>query len=199
MAAIKVHGNLISTATNRVLATLYEKELEFEFVLVDTRGGEHKKEPFLSLHPFGQIPAFEDGDLKLFGNPADMPRLKKMAIILVWMETEAQKWDPAASKLAWELGIKPLLGMGTDTTIVEENEAKLAKVLDVYEKRLAQSKYLGGDYFTLADLHHLPSLQYLLGTQTKKLIDSRPHVREWAADITARPAWLKVLAMRNKH
>jgi glutathione S-transferase len=50
MAAIKVHGNLISTATNRVLATLYEKELEFEFVLVDTRGGEHKKEPFLSLH-----------------------------------------------------------------------------------------------------------------------------------------------------
>ncbi|GMY16872.1 glutathione S-transferase-like [Fagus crenata] len=128
MAAIKVHGNLISTATNRVLSTLYEKELEFEFVLVDTRGGEHKKEPFLSLHPFGQIPAFEDGDLKRFesravdkyiaykyadkGTQLICQDSKKMAVILVWMETKAQPWDPAASKLAWEAGNKAIAWHG---------------------------------------------------------------------------------------
>ena len=112
---------------------------------------------------------------------------------------EALQYDPVASKLVMELGVKPLIGMDTDTAIVEENESKLAKVLDVYENRLALSKYLGGDCFTLADLHHLPTLQYLLGTQTKKLFDSRPHVSAWVADITARPAWLKVQAMRNKH
>ena len=48
MAAIKVHGNPLSTATMRVLATLYEKELDHEFVIVDLRAGEHKKEHFLS-------------------------------------------------------------------------------------------------------------------------------------------------------
>jgi len=50
MAAIKVHGIALSTATQRVLATLHEKELEFELVPVDMKAGEHKKEPFLSLN-----------------------------------------------------------------------------------------------------------------------------------------------------
>jgi glutathione S-transferase len=122
-----------------------------------------------------------------------------MAITSVWMEVEAQQYDQAASKLTWELAAKPVFyGMSSDTAIVEENEAKLAKVLDVYENRLAQSKYLGGDCFTLADLHHLPTIHYLMGTQAKKLFDSRPHVNAWVADITARPAWLKVIALQKK-
>lgn len=50
MATIKVHGSPFSTATMRVTATLYEKQLEFEFVPIDMRNGEHKKEPFLSLN-----------------------------------------------------------------------------------------------------------------------------------------------------
>ena len=117
----------------------------------------------------------------------------------VWMDVESQQFDQTASKLVWELLAKPvLLDMSTDTANVEENEAKLAKILDVYESRLAQSKYLGGECFTLADLHHLPTIHYLMGTQAKKLFDSRPHVNAWVADITARPAWLKVIALQKK-
>lgn len=50
MAAIKVHGSVLSTAAQRVFACLYEKELEFELVPVDMGSGEHKKEPYLSLN-----------------------------------------------------------------------------------------------------------------------------------------------------
>ncbi|MDK0882631.1 glutathione S-transferase phi, partial [Clostridium perfringens] len=214
MAPIRVHGTPFSTAVGRVLATLYEKELEFELVAVDMKAGEHKKEPFLSINPFGQVPGFEDGDLKLFESRAITKYLaqeyadkgtqfkcgdsKTAAIIGVWMEVEAHQFDPAAAKLTWELAIKPRYGLNTDTAIVEEHEAKLAKVLDVYEIRLAQSKYLGCDCFTLADLHHLPNIQYLLGTQAKKLFDSRPHVSAWVDAITARPAWSKVLALQKQ-
>ncbi|KAF2298486.1 hypothetical protein GH714_023760 [Hevea brasiliensis] len=182
MATIKVHGSPFSTATQRVLVSLYEKELEFEFVNVNMGAGEHKKEPFISLNPFGQVPALEDGDLKLFEsraitqyitheNPDKGTQLlctgKQMAIVSVWMEVEAQKFEPAASKLNWEVFYKPFFGLTTDPAAVEENEAKLANVLDVYESRLAQSKYLAGDSFTLADLHHLPNLHLLLVTQSK--------------------------------
>ncbi|XP_052180256.1 glutathione S-transferase-like [Diospyros lotus] len=210
---MKVHGAVLSTATQRVLATLYEKDLDFEFLPVDLRSGAHKQEPFLSLNPFGQVPAFEDGDLKLFesraitqyivhtyadkGNQLIYQEAKKMAIMAVWMEAEAHQFDPAASKLVWELVFKPLFGREVDGAVVEENEAKLGKVLDIYEARLAQSKYLGGDSFSLADLHHLPNIHCLMGTQSKKLFDSRPKVSAWCADILARPAWCKVLAMRN--
>ncbi|KAL7198921.1 hypothetical protein ACSBR2_021252 [Camellia fascicularis] len=213
MATVKVHGSVFSTASQRVLVCLHEKELDFEFVPVDMSSGDHKKPPFLSLNPFGQVPAFEEGDLKLFesraitqyishtnpnkGNQLICQDPKKMAIMSVWMEVEAHQFDPPSSKLAWEQAIKPMFGMTTDVAVVEENEAKLAKVLDIYEARLAQSKYMGGDCFTLVDLHHLPNIQYLMGTQSKKLFDSRPCVSAWCSDILARPTWLKVVAMRN--
>ncbi|EOX95009.1 Glutathione S-transferase 7 isoform 1 [Theobroma cacao] len=215
MAVIKAHGSLLSTATQRVLLCLYEKEVEFQFVPVNMGAGEHKSENYLSLNPFGQVPAFEEGNLKLFESRAITEYIaheytdkgtqlllpgsnKSMAVLSLWKEVEAHQFDPASSKLAWELFIKPILGMATDSAVVEEYEPKLAKVLDVYETRLSQSKYLACDYFTLADLHHLPNIQCLLGTPAKRLFDSRPHVSAWVADIIARPAWCKVLAMQKQ-
>ena len=119
-----------------------------------------------------------------------------MAIQSVWKEVESLKYDPPASKLSFELGVKPLLGMVTDFAVVEESEAELGTVLDIYEKRLGQSKYLGGECFSLTDLHHLPTLDYLMQTQAKKLFECRPNVSAWVADITSRPAWAKVVAMK---
>lgn len=114
------------------------------------------------------------------------------------MEVEAHQFDPPASKLIWELVIKGLKGMQTDMAVVEENEAKLAKVLDVYEAHLAQSKYLSCETFTLADLHHMPQLHMLMDTQVKKVFDERPHVSAWAADILSRPSWEKAAALQNQ-
>ncbi|KAL5791787.1 hypothetical protein ACOSP7_000381 [Xanthoceras sorbifolium] len=213
MAGIKVHGNVFSTAAQRVFACLYEKDIDFEFVPVDMKSGEHKSEAFLAKNPFGQVPAFEQGDLTLFESRAITQYIadqyadkgtaltcpgKPMPLLLVWKEVEAHQFDPIASKLNWEIVLKPMFGMTTDTAAAEELEAKLAKVLDVYEARLAQSKFLACDCFTLADMHHLPNIQLLLGTPVKKHFDCRPHVSAWVANITARPAWAKVLAMQSK-
>ncbi|KAL8149051.1 hypothetical protein AgCh_006165 [Apium graveolens] len=120
---------------------------------------------------------------------------KKMAVVSVWMQVESQQFDAAAARLAWELVFKPMFGKETDNAAVEEHEAKLAKVLDIYESRLTESKYLGGDCFSLADLHHLPVMKYLMGTRVAKLLESRSHVNDWFADIQARPSWQKVLSM----
>ncbi|KAH7837459.1 hypothetical protein Vadar_014087 [Vaccinium darrowii] len=209
---MKVHGAVYSTASQRVFACLYEKQLEFELVPIDMIGaGAHKKEPFISLNPFGQVPAFEDGDLTLFESRAINLYIahayadkgtqlvydgKKMATVSVWMEVEAHQFGPVALKLVWELVLNPTLGMTTDAAVVQEAAAKLGQVLDIYEARLGQSKYLGGDDFTLVDLHHLPFIQSLMGSQVKKLFDSRPRVSAWCTQILARPAWLKVVAMQ---
>ncbi|MCL7027418.1 hypothetical protein MKW94_011224 [Papaver nudicaule] len=210
MAVLKVHGSPISTATQRVIAAINEKGLEYEFVHVNLAEGEHKREPFLSLNPFGQVPAFEDGDLKLFESRAITthitrnyatsgtslaPAINNPSVCVNWMQVENHQFEPVTSALTWELVFKPMFGMTTDAAVVEEKEAKLAKVLDVYEKRLSQSKYLGGDAFSLVDLHHLPNLQCLMGTPIKKRFESRPHVFAWSADILARPSWVKVLDM----
>ncbi|CAN0896479.1 Glutathione S-transferase PARB [Linum grandiflorum] len=183
---IKVYGSPISTATQRVFATLYEKELEFEFIKVDLRSGEQKKEPFISLNPFCLVPAFQEGDLTLFESRAIT-------------EYIAEKYKDQGTQLTpVNPETKAVFGLTTDAANVAANEAKLNKVLDVYESRLSSSKYLGGDRFSLADLHHIPNVHCLVGTPTKKIIDSHPKVGAWIADVTARPAWSKVVALMKQ-
>ena len=127
------------------------------------------------------------------GNQLLSPGSKNMAILAMGMEIEAHEFDSVASKLGWEQIFKNFFGLTTDQAVVKEEEVKLGKVLDNYEARLGESKYLACDHFTLVDLHHIPVIQYLLGTPTKKLFDERPHVSAWVADITSRPSSQKVL------
>ncbi|CAH9079172.1 unnamed protein product [Cuscuta europaea] len=206
--APKVHGTLQSPATLRVIACLKEKELDYELILVNMKGGEHKKEPFLRLNPFGKVPVFEDGDLKLFesraitryiahtyvdhGSKLIPTNYKEKAIMWVWMEVEAHQFDVVASKLVFELIIKPLLGTVTDNAIVAQHEEALSKVLDVYEQRLKVSEYMAGEYFTLVDLHHTPVISQLMGTKAQVFFKARPRVDAWVAKLLARPAWLEV-------
>ncbi|KAI3773133.1 hypothetical protein L6452_04333 [Arctium lappa] len=212
--AMKLHGLVGSNATFRSMVALIEKDLDFEFVPVDFAAREHKTPQYLARNPFGQVPAFEDGDLKLFesraiskyvaetyadkGTNLTFNDSKKLAIQTVWMEVEGQKFDPASAKLVWELALKPIFGQTTDDLVVAEFEQKLSQVLDVYERRLTESKFLGGDKFTLADLYHLPNIHYLMATKAKSLFHARPHVGAWCEDILSRPAWLKVVAMLPK-
>ncbi|KAJ0797156.1 putative glutathione transferase [Helianthus annuus] len=212
--AIKLHGILRSPPVLRAMAALFEKDLDFEFVPVDFATREQKTPQFLALNPFGQVPVFEDGDFKLFesraitkyvaevyadkGTDLVLKDPKKLAIQTMWMEVEAQKFDPTSSKLGWELYFKQMFGLTTDEAVVADLEKKLEDVLDVYEQRLTECKYLGGDSFMLADLHHLPYLHILIGTKVKSLFDARPHVNAWASDILSRPAWVKVVSMSPK-
>ncbi|CAH9140523.1 unnamed protein product [Cuscuta epithymum] len=189
---LKVHGIMLSPAVLKVIACLKEKELDYEFVSIDFKAGELKKEPFLHLNPFGKVPAFEDGDLILFESRAITQYIahtyvdcgsqlvpkdhKAMAIMSVCMEVEAHQFDSVATKLNYEFVIKPMLGTATDDAVAAQHEEALAKVLDVYEERLKVSKYLGGDCFTLVDLHHTPLINYLVGTKAKSLFELSKHV-----------------------
>ncbi|XP_068658769.1 glutathione S-transferase F13-like [Aristolochia californica] len=207
--APKLHGIGFSTCTARVAAALNEKGVDFDLVGVNLAIGEQKQPHFLARNPFGQVPVLEDGDLTLFesraitkyiaykysGQGTDLVRggdEKERALVNVWVEVEAHHFNPAVAPLVSELLIKPRVQrLPTDEVAAEAHAGKLDKVLSVYEERLSKSKYLAGDFFTLADLHHLPYLYCLVRTPKASLVTSRPHVLAWWEDISSRPAWLK--------
>ncbi|KAF7119609.1 hypothetical protein RHSIM_Rhsim13G0013700 [Rhododendron simsii] len=118
---------------------------------------------------------------------------KMQGIVSTWMDVEDHHFDPPALMLISELVYKPKNGLPPDEMVVASEEAKLAGVLDVYEEKLTNSEFLGGDKFTSADLTHLPSLHYLMRTPVKRLFGERPKVSAWCATITSRPAWAKVV------
>ena len=132
---------------------------------------------------------------KFKGSGSDLLRnqnLKEAALVKTWMEVESQQFSPAISPIFYQFYIVPMQGGSPNQTIIDENSEKLGKVLDVYEKKLSSTKYLAGDFYSLADLHHLSYIYYLMKTPSAKLINERPHVKSWWEDISSRPAFEKV-------
>jgi glutathione S-transferase len=117
---------------------------------------------------------------------------KEAALVKVWIEVESQNLQPAISPIVYQSLVAPLLGNTPDQAAIDTNLEKLGKVLDVYESKLSSTKYLAGDFFSLADLHNFPYIFYFMKTPWASLVNDRPHVKAWWEDISSRPAFKKV-------
>ncbi|KAK8965993.1 Glutathione S-transferase F13 [Platanthera guangdongensis] len=209
---LKLYGLPVSTCTGRVVAVIEELGLEYELVPVDLSAGEHKRPAYMEKNPFGQIPALKDGDLVLFesrvitrylvrkyGKESGLLREESPAdgiAVDQWIEVETQHFNKPISSLFYQHLLLPLFfGGAADEKVVAAEVEKLEKVLDVYEAKLSKTKFLAGDFYSLADLHHLPYGHYLITTTPHgSLIHSRPHVKAWWDAVTSRPASKKVIA-----
>jgi len=111
-----------------------------------------------------------------------------------WLDVEAHNFTPPIYSLVKIYFASVLEGVPADPKAIKENEEKIEKYLDIYEKRLSQTKYLAGDFFSLADLNHLPFTSYLMNEMEKGfMVRERKHVSAWWDDISSRPSWKKVL------
>ncbi|KAL6176153.1 hypothetical protein ACLB2K_052788 [Fragaria x ananassa] len=174
---LMLHGLALSTCTARVTTAIYEKGQEFELIPVNLTTGEHKQSGFLAKNPFGQIPALEDGDLTLFESRAIASYV-------------AEKYKDSGSDLIRHNNLKE----AALVKVWSEVEAQTfhPNILNVYDARLKSSKYLAGDFFSIADLNHFPYLFYFMRSPWTSVVNDRPHVKAWWEDISSRPSFKKV-------
>ncbi|KAE8684678.1 Glutathione S-transferase F12 [Hibiscus syriacus] len=148
---VKVHGPVTAACPQRVLACLLEKDVDFEIV-----------------HPFGQVPAIEDGGFRLFESTAILRyyaakyekrgpnllgnSLEERAVVDQWLEVEAHNFNDLVYNLVLQLVILLRMGKQGDSALALCIQQKLDKVFDVFEQRLSGSDYLAGDSFTLTNL-----------------------------------------------
>ncbi|KAJ3681928.1 hypothetical protein LUZ60_014501 [Juncus effusus] len=218
MVGLKVIGQPASTEVSRVLTCLFEKNLQFQLVRIDTFKREHRVPEFLQLQdPSGQVTFKEgnrtivdsrqiirhlcvnyphEGNTKLYGNGS----LEK-ASIEQWLQAEAQNFAPPSNELVFHLAFAKHLGREPDMAIIEENEKRLSDILDVYDQKLSKDEFLAGDEFTLADLSHIPNTYYLMTKceRGEKLFAQRKNVARWAKYITGRESWKKVVEVQSEH
>ncbi|TQD80662.1 hypothetical protein C1H46_033761 [Malus baccata] len=111
-----------------------------------------------------------------------------------WLEVEAHNFHSPSYYMVLHIFFALVLGFPSDPKIIQESEEKLGRVLDIYEERLSKSKYLGGDFFSLADFSHLPLTQYLVANMGKEyMIKDRKHVSALWDAISNIPSWKRVL------
>ncbi|CAA7051529.1 unnamed protein product [Microthlaspi erraticum] len=208
---VKLYGQITAACPQRVLLCFMEKGIEFEIVHIDLDALEQKKPEHLLRQPFGQVPAIEDGDFKLFESRAIAryyatkysdqgtnllgKSLEHRAIVDQWSDVETHYFNVLVHPIVMNLVIKPRLGEKCDFGLVEKLKVQLGVVLDVYDNRLSSNRFLAGEEFTMADLTHMPAMGYLMNTDINEMVKARKNMNRWWEEVTARPAWKKLMKM----
>ena len=71
--------------------------------------------------------------------------------------------------------------------------AQLTEMVERMHAALADGPWLAGETYSLADIDVAPFVQRLVRLELYHLVESRPRVADWAARISARPAYRKAL------
>ncbi len=205
---------MYSLATpNGVKVTILLEELlalghtgaEYDAWLIRIQQGDQFGSGFVEVNPNSKIPALMDysGEqpVRVFESGAILLYLaEKFGAFLpqdVAGRTETLNW------LFWQMGSAPYLGGGFGhfyqyapvkiEYAIDRFSMEAKRQLDVLNRRLADSPYLGGDSYSIADIAVWPwygalVLGQLYGAAEFLQVDDYPHIQRWAREIAERPA-----------
>lgn len=208
--------DVYSTATpngHKVHILLEELALPYRVHHIDIGAGDQFKPDFLAISPNNKIPAIVDAD-----GPDGKPiSLFESGAILIYLASKSGRFLGTTDRekfntLQWLMfqmgGVGPMLGQAHHFRIYApekidyaynrySNEAK--RLYGVMDKRLADSAYLAGDDYTIADIATFPWTRSFKNQGID--LNDFPHVQRWFDEIGARPAvqrGVEVLASLRK-
>lgn len=192
---IRLHSTMASINGYKVRILLAMLNLRYELVDIDMYGGEHKRQPFLSLNPFGQMPALEDGDFRVGDSHACLVYLaRKYDPTSRWLPSDAEGEAKVAewlSKSANEVHQGPWMKRAKirrpDAIKLsdEEIDARCDHVLGIMDGVLGARDWLARPHATIADLSCFGpiSLLKVSGYDT----DRWPHLTRWLERVRRLP------------
>ncbi|MBX9748439.1 MAG: glutathione-dependent disulfide-bond oxidoreductase [Roseococcus sp.] len=178
---------------------------EYDAWLIKIADGDQFGSGFVAVNPNSKIPALLDQSgpkpIRVFESGSILLYLaEKFGAFLptdIATRTEALNW------LFWQMGSAPYLGGGfghfyayAPTKIeyaIDRFAMEVKRQLDVLDRRLAESPYLAGDDYTIADIAVFPWYGGLVkgwsyGAAEFLSVQDYTHVQRWADAILARPA-----------
>ncbi len=201
MSKPRLYGISASRALRAVWG-IEETGIDYEHVPV-TYGTDSKAEDYLAVNPNGRIPALVDGDLTLFESMAiNLYLTKKYGGELyprdAGNEARAWQWSVWAiseiEPLQMQIVVQKLFTPEErrDPKVSERAWKGLQRPLKVLDAALAQSPFLLGPAFTVADLN-VASVMYLFKAAGLDC-SAHAHVQRWLQTCYARPALARALA-----
>ena len=183
----------------RVRWALEEAGIPYHAVLVGD-GGNVSREDYAKIQPFGQIPAIEDGDFKLFESGAIVQYIAERSTKLMPSDRERRaevvQWMFTALNTI-EMPVQNLASI--DLFYANEDWAKQRRpgAVDMVRKRLGElagcledRQFLAGE-FSAADILMASVLKILRHTD---LVAEQPKLAAYLKRCEARPAFARALA-----
>jgi GST-like protein len=186
---------------------LEEVGLAYEVKPVNIGKDEQFSDDFLKVGPNNKIPAIVDHDAP--GGPLSV--FESGAILVYLAEKTGKFLAPSGAArykaLEWTFwqvgGLGPMLGQlgffaGRSKTkppeAIERFTAEAARLFGVMEKRLAESPYLAGDDYTIADIacfNWTLAASTLIKTAAPAAWGDNPSIERWLKAVGERPAVIR--------
>jgi GST-like protein len=186
------------------LLALGHRGAEYDAWLIKIDGNQFGS-GFVAVNPNSKIPALMDRSgptpIRVFESGSILVHLaEKFGALL---PTGGQARAECLSWLFWQMGSAPYLGGGFGhfyayapikiEYAIDRFAMEVKRQLDVLDRRLAESKYLAGDDYTIADIAVWPwygamSKGFLYGGGEFLSVHEYKNVIRWTDDIAARPA-----------
>jgi GSH-dependent disulfide-bond oxidoreductase len=191
----------------KVALFLEESGLPYELVPVDTRKGEQFKPEFLKVNPNAKVPAIDDDGVLVFDSNAILLYLGERTGKFMPPNTPAARGPMLSWLMFVATGLGPYSGQAVHFKHAAPKDLEYAhnryqyeahrhyKVLD---DRLASSKYLAGDAYTIVDMAFwgwVRMATYVLGDD---VFTKYPNVKRLFDEISARPAAARANALKDK-
>lgn len=174
--------------------------IPFRRVQMDLRGGESRREPFLSKNPEGRIPVLELGDgTCLFESNAILHYLAEgtpllpddrllRAQVLQWMFWEQYSHEPnIATVRHWLLDLPP----DPSRDALEQQKRKNGvRALEIMDRHLGQHGWFAGGRFTIADIALFAYTH--VAEEGRFTLAPHAHVREWIRRVQQQPGFVPI-------
>lgn len=192
---IRLHSTKASINGYKVRLLLSMLGVPYELVELDMYAGEHKREPYLTLNPFGQMPALQDGAFTIADSHACLTYVaRKYDANGQWLPNDAEGLAKVAewlSKSANEVHQGPWMKRAkirrpeAIKLSSEEIDARCDHILKIMDAELGKREWLALGRPTIADLSCFGPVSMLKvsGYDT----DKWPHVTRWLERIRALP------------
>ena len=185
---------------HKVHVMLEECGLPYRAIPVNIGAGDQFKDEFLAISPNNKIPALTDPQ-----GPDGKPiSLFESGAILLYLASKTGKFLPKTDRerfevLQWVMfqmgGVGPMLGQAHHFRLYAPEQIPYAidrytnearRLYGVIERRLSQSRFLGGKDYSIADIATFP---WLRSWQNQGVtLSDYPHLEKWFNEINARPA-----------
>lgn len=192
--AIRIHRHPLSGHSHRVELFAKLGGINHELIDVDLLSGEHKKEPFLSLNPAGQVPVIEDGEIAIADSNSILVYLARK-YAPDWLptdpvrEAEVQKFlSLAAGDIAHGPAAARLITVFGAQLDAERAKAIAKSAFDRLEAHLNGRDWLVGTSPSIADVAIYSYTAH--APEGNVSLDDYPNIRALLARVEALPGFV---------
>lgn len=191
----------------KVSLFLEESGLEYRAIPVDTKLGQQHTDGYRAINPNAKVPAIDDNGTVVFDSNA----------ILLYLAEKTGQFLPHSDErgalLSWLMfvasGVGPFSGQAVHFRnfapekipyAIKRYDFEARRHWQIVEDRLGRGPYMMGEVYTIVDMAvwgWAARIPFMLADEAA--MDAYPNLKRLMAEIDARPAAVRAVALKDQH